>query len=470
MKPLVLPAGSDQTTLAYDATTRMLYMLQPKENRLLIQQQGEDGALKTVQELSTGIEPAMIYLARVARLVMVANRQNKTVSVFSIAESGSLTELQTINMEQNPTAIEVNPAERFVYIALEDGGISRFAIEEDRRLTSMGTTATTEGLAGLRQDPTGQMLIGIPKSLEKVCPPGQKCKSWRRAFKKLGRAITQIVKVVVSIVRIAVCPVGPISSFLPYNPLYKACLGLTGLLFTNTGRRHWYKELFNNEVEIKVGANISPDWDPYFNRAIEEWSRSSKLNLRRVTGSSRTPNCRPRLGRIEVCSYNYGRQLGGGMASGLGGVVPLGDHIIAGFAIVDDASFPPWDRAGRQMVMCQEIGHALGLDHQDENFTPPNLGTCMDYTGNVGGGGEWGPHNESPNGTDYDTLSKNYGHIDGIVNIDRWVENAIPIKVPFFTPGKLAYSSANGKIRRYESDYGRGLKMITYATSPPRKR
>ncbi len=30
--------------------------------------------------------------------------------------------------------------------------------------------------------------------------------------------------------------------------------------------------------------------------------------------------------------------------------------------------------------MCQEIGHDFGLDHQDENFNNPNLGTCMDYT------------------------------------------------------------------------------------------
>jgi hypothetical protein len=44
MKSLVLPAGSDQTTLAYDTTTKILYMLKPKENRLLVQQQGEDGS------------------------------------------------------------------------------------------------------------------------------------------------------------------------------------------------------------------------------------------------------------------------------------------------------------------------------------------------------------------------------------------------------------------------------------------
>ena len=37
---------------------------------------------------------------------------------------------------------------------------------------------------------------------------------------------------------------------------------------------------------------------------------------------------------------------------------------------------PVW----RNLVMCQEVGHTLGLDHQDEIFDNVNLGTCMDYT------------------------------------------------------------------------------------------
>jgi hypothetical protein len=34
------------------------------------------------------------------------------------------------------------------------------------------------------------------------------------------------------------------------------------------------------------------------------------------------------------------------------------------------------------LVSCQEVGHTLGLDQQDENFNNANLGTCMDYTNN----------------------------------------------------------------------------------------
>jgi hypothetical protein len=46
-------------------------------------------------------------------------------------------------------------------------------------------------------------------------------------------------------------------------------------------------------------------------------------------------------------------------------------------------------------VSCQEVGHTLGLDHQDENFNNANLGTCMDYKNNQS-------TNQHPNKHDYD--------------------------------------------------------------------
>ena len=58
------------------------------------------------------------------------------------------------------------------------------------------------------------------------------------------------------------------------------------------------------------------------------------------------------------------------------------------------------------MVTCQEIGHTFGLDHQDENFTNTNLGTCMDYTNDPS-------TNQHPNQHDYDELASIYGHTHG---------------------------------------------------------
>ena len=61
--------------------------------------------------------------------------------------------------------------------------------------------------------------------------------------------------------------------------------------------------------------------------------------------------------------------------------------------------------------MCQEVGHDVGLAHQDEEFYNANIepGTCMDYVTSPG------IENETPNPHDYDMLAsrKMYGHDHG---------------------------------------------------------
>jgi hypothetical protein len=64
---------------------------------------------------------------------------------------------------------------------------------------------------------------------------------------------------------------------------------------------------------------------------------------------------------------------------------------------------PAW----KNMVMCQEVGHVLGLDHQDEDFSNANLGTCMDYTSDPSS-------NQHPDQHDYDMLEEIYAHLDSV--------------------------------------------------------
>jgi hypothetical protein len=61
--------------------------------------------------------------------------------------------------------------------------------------------------------------------------------------------------------------------------------------------------------------------------------------------------------------------------------------------------------AWRNLVMCQEVGHTLGLDHQDETYGEHNLNTCMDYTNNP-------ESNQHPNAHDLDQLKTTYNHAD----------------------------------------------------------
>ena len=67
--------------------------------------------------------------------------------------------------------------------------------------------------------------------------------------------------------------------------------------------------------------------------------------------------------------------------------------------------------AWRNLVSCQEVGHTFGLDHQDENFNNPNLGTCMDYTNDPSS-------NQHPNQHDYDHLMK---YLQPLLSAVTWI-------------------------------------------------
>jgi len=84
-------------------------------------------------------------------------------------------------------------------------------------------------------------------------------------------------------------------------------------------------------------------------------------------------------------------------------------HIVQGVVKLNDSYFntAKYNTVGfKNLVMCQEVGHTFGLDHQDETQTNINLGTCMDYTTNPVGP----PSNEHPNAHDYEELESIYAH------------------------------------------------------------
>jgi hypothetical protein len=82
------------------------------------------------------------------------------------------------------------------------------------------------------------------------------------------------------------------------------------------------------------------------------------------------------------------------MGCSIGGLLACTDGCVSRAAVQGGA--------GKQHVMCQEIGHDFGLDQQ---FT--NAGSCMDYAL------QDDPNYTSPNSPDYSELLAIYNHGDG---------------------------------------------------------
>jgi len=243
---------------------------------------------------------------------------------------------------------------------------------------------------------------------------------------------------------------------------------LSGAVYANHswGGYHWART--SNEFTLKTGDNVSAVWDPYLDEAIGDWNASTVLDLTKVAGGANPKNCRPTAGRIEVCSSRYGKTGWLGIAQIW---VTEGTHITQGVTKLNDTYFasatyntPAW----RRIVSCQEIAHDFGLDHQDETFDNPNLGSCMDYTNAPAGGGTYGPSNEHPNQHDFDEIVTIYAHLDTTTTVGAALPNNAPAamtQIGLDGPGqwgRLVSSSRNGRSQTFELDFGRGHKVITH--------
>jgi hypothetical protein len=167
------------------------------------------------------------------------------------------------------------------------------------------------------------------------------------------------------------------------------------------GGYHWART--SNPFNLKVGDNVTGTWDAILNTTVTDWTASSVLNLTKVPGGTRAKPCKATTGRVEVCNASYGNNGWLGIA---GISIDSNGHITTGYTKLNDFYFsldyyddPLW----KQSVTCQELGHNLGLDHQDEDFDNESLNTCMDYQD---------PPTEDPNTHDYQQLSAIYGHLD----------------------------------------------------------
>lgn len=180
----------------------------------------------------------------------------------------------------------------------------------------------------------------------------------------------------------------------------------TGLLASHAwGNYHWARK--SSSFRLVVVNSTTEAWDPYVSQAISDWSQSNVLDMVEDPNGSTVDRdrrqCTAPTGQVRICNLAYGQTGWLGIA---GISLDQQGHIISGYTKLNDTYFTmayynkdTW----KQSVTCQELGHDVGLGHQDEDFDNATLKSCMDYQD---------PPYEFPNGHDYEQLSTIYGHVD----------------------------------------------------------
>lgn len=234
---------------------------------------------------------------------------------------------------------------------------------------------------------------------------------------------------------------------------------------------HWSKS--GTKLELDVLKAISSPWITSVNGAINDWNQSSVVSLTGQNASGvNTKKCSPIAGKILVCDASYGNRGWLGIAT----IWLSNGHISQATTKLNNSYFntstyntPAW----RSLVACQEIAHDFGLDHQDEGFGPPNLGTCMDYTNDPDGGGAYGPSNEHPNSHDYAQIETVYSHTHasatnfGVREVGKAAPQAnVPNEAPAGDSpaewGRPVSRDGLGRPDVYVKDIAPGRKMITH--------
>lgn len=246
---------------------------------------------------------------------------------------------------------------------------------------------------------------------------------------------------------------------------------ITGLVFAfaivtahadhSWGGYHWARTA--NPLSLKLGDNVTTAWDTYLVSASADWSVSSVLDTTVVAGQANPKNCRAVKGRVEVCNSKYGNNGWLGIAS----IWISGTHITQGTVKLNDTYYntstyntPAW----RQFVMCQEIGHTFGLDHQDEAFGNPNLGTCMDYTNDPSRNDGFGD-NVHPNAHDYEMLDTIYTHLDTFTSAASSLSSKGAADIDTSNRsewGRSIKNSADGRTSVYVREFDHGQKVFTF--------
>ncbi|RQP21787.1 hypothetical protein DZC73_25420 [Albitalea terrae] len=232
---------------------------------------------------------------------------------------------------------------------------------------------------------------------------------------------------------------------------------------------HWART--TPEFTLKLGDNLTTaDWKAHLAQSSSDWNSGNSPVLTAVVGGTSNKRCSMVAGTTQVCNGRYGNNGWLGLASIniTGGV-----HITQGSAKMNDTYFnsATYNNPNeREHVMCQEVAHTFGLDHQSTDGSSQN--SCMDYFSNTGANAG-STLSTKPNRHDFDELSLIYSHLDSTSTINQIAAEVVAMSVGPAAAnrdvgdepeswGQLVRQSANGRSSVYERHNGDGSKNVTH--------
>ena len=231
------------------------------------------------------------------------------------------------------------------------------------------------------------------------------------------------------------------------------------------GGYHWARTA--NPFTLKLGDNLTTaDWKSHLAQASQDWNSNTTsyptvLTTAIVAGQS-TKRCRMVAGTTQVCNGNYG--FNGWLGLATINIVD-GTHITQGSAKMNDTYFntSTYNNPNeRQHVVCQEVAHTFGLDHQSTDGS--SLDTCMDYFSNTGANAG-STASTKPNAHDFEELSIIYAHLDSTTTLAAATSQAGSASEVNDDPnswGQLVSQSRDGRSSTYVRANSDGSKSVTH--------
>ncbi len=227
------------------------------------------------------------------------------------------------------------------------------------------------------------------------------------------------------------------------------------------GGYHWARTA--NPFTLKLGDNLTTaDWKSHLSQTSSDWNSGNSPVITAIVAGTSNKRCSLVSGTTQVCNGRYGNNGWLGLATIN---ITGGTHITQGSAKMNDTYFDTStynNTNEREHVMCQEVAHTFGLDHQSTDGS--SLNTCMDYFSNTGANAG-STLSTKPNAHDFQELGIIYQHLDSFSTVAAMTAAASSSSEVTDDPnswGMLVSQSANGRSSTYERGNSDGTKTATH--------